>query len=408
MTPTEIGIPKTPRRAATKPFTVREVDSAKPEAKRYLLWEPGSLVLEVLPTARKSWRTRYVKAGKQHWYTLGTYPAVTLAEARERLAEVKRSISHGHDPTEARRAARTADRCTFATVTAEWLEVHASATNAKTAGERRMRLERHVLPGLGDLPISDITPAVALAVIKRIEARGALHTARRMLQDCVAIGDYAISTSRLTANPFSPLRKALKSEQPAHFAAIVTPDKFGALLRAIDGYNGDAVTRYALQLAALFFVRSNELRNMKWSAIDLGARQWTLIAAEKKEKRPHIVPLCDQALRILAELKPITGGGEYVLGSRLGGSRPLSDNTLNAAMRRMGIGRDEHTTHGFRAAARTILDEVLKYPVDVIEHQLAHNVRDALGRAYNRTTKLPERAAMMQAWGDYLDRLRQG
>lgn len=364
-------------------------------------------MLEILPSGNKVWRHRYVQGGKQVWHTFGAFPVVSLADARQRLADLKRDLSHGKNPRQERRDAKAANANTFESVAREWLDVQANQTNAKTASNRQTRLERLVFPALGDAPISSIRPDVALAALRRIEARGTLHTARRMLQDCVAIGDYAVTTGVLNANPFLSLRKALKAEQPRHFSAIIEPTRFGELLRAIDGYEGDVITRYALQLAALFFVRSNELRTMRWEAVDFAAKQWALVATEKKEKRPHIVPLNRQALAILRELKAITGNGEYVLGSRMGG-RPLSENTLNAALRRLGIAKEEHSTHGFRATARTLLDEALHFPADIIEHQLAHNVRDALGRAYNRTTKLPERAAMMQAWGDYLDKLRMG
>ncbi len=362
-------------------------------------------MLEVMPSGNKVWRHRYVQAGKQIWHTFGAFPVVTLDEARKRLAELKRDLDQGKDPRLAKRLARAAKADTFESIAREWLEKTAAQTAAKTAAQRLARFERHLFTPLGYLPISENRPAIALAAFRKLEANGSLHTARRLLQDCVAIADYAIVTERLTGNPFSALRKALKAETPRHFSAIVKPGEFGELLRAIDGYKGDLVTRYALQLVALLAVRSSELRHMRWDALDLTTGRWDLLAGEVKQRREHVVSLPRQAVEIIRELKPLTGRCPYVLGSSRGG-RPLSENTLNAALRRLGYDKEPHMAHGFRASFITIGNEHLGIPREIINLSLCHAERAPNGGAYARMTKFPERAVAQQKWADYCDTLR--
>ena len=276
-------------------------------------------------------------------------------------------------------------------------------------GSRRTyltRFERDIFPWVGTRPIADLTAPELLTTVRRIEKRGALETAHRALGNCGQVFRYAIATGRAKRDPSVDLRGALPPVKAEHFAAITDPKRVGALLRAIDGYEGSLTVRCALRLAPLVFVRPGELRHAEWAAMDLDGAEWRYTVT--KTNTPHIVPLASQAVAILRELKPLTGRGRYVFSSARSSQRPMSDNAILAAMRRMGIAKDEMSGHGFRAMARTILDEVLSFRPDFIEHQLAHAVRDPNGRAYNRTAHLAERRKMMQAWADYLDKLKNG
>jgi integrase len=286
-------------------------------------------------------------------------------------------------------------------VAREWYAKHTSAW-AESHGSRIIRrLERDIFPWLGKGPVAEITPPELLAVVRRIEGRGALETAHRALQNCGQVFRYAIATARAERDPSQDLRGALPPVKEGHFAAVTDPKRLGEILRAFDGYEGTLPVRCALRLAPLVFVRPGELRKALWADIDLEAAEWRYEFT--KTGTPHIVPLSRQATEILEEIHPLTGRSSYVFPSARSAQRPMSDNAILAALRRMGIPKDEMTGHGFRAAARTILDEVLGFPPHLIEHQLAHAVRDPLGRAYNRTAHLAERRDMMQAWADYLD-----
>jgi integrase len=268
------------------------------------------------------------------------------------------------------------------------------------------RLERDVFPWMGGKPIAKITAPDVLAVLRRIEARGAIETAHRVHQNCGQVFRYAVATGRAHADPTPALRGSLTPWKPEHYASLTDPEQVGALLRAIEGFTGSYVTRGALKLAALVFTRPGELRKAEWAEIDLDAAEWNIPAERMKLRLPHLVPLSAQAVAILRDLHPLTGAGRYVFPGARDRKKPLSDATMNAALRRMGFDKDTMTGHGFRAMARTILDERLGFRPDYIEHQLAHAVRDPNGRAYNRTAHLPERRKMMQAWADYLDSLR--
>jgi integrase len=271
-----------------------------------------------------------------------------------------------------------------------------------------LRLENDVFPWLGGRPIAEVTAKELLQTIQRVENRGAGDSAKRVLQNCGQVLRYAIATGRASNDPTTALRGSLAPVKGSHYAAITDPKAIGELLRAIDGYTGNIATKCALKLAPLLFVRPGELRGAEWGEFDLDAGLWNIPASRMKMGEPHIVPLCPQALDILAELKPLTGTGRYLFPGERSRRRPMSNNTVNAALRRLGFDKDTMTGHGFRAMARTILDEVLHVRPDYIEHQLAHAVRDANGRAYNRTSHLPERRAMMQQWADYLDTLKAG
>lgn len=383
---------------------------AKPREKPYKLSDGHGLYLQVEPTGSKLWRLKYRFNDKEKRLSFGVYPSVTLALARERQVEARRLLGTGVDPGEykkqTRRAAVVASANTFEAVAREWF-LKFSAVWAKSHSSKvLLRLENELFPWLGSRPIAAIEAVELLESVRRTEARGALETAHRCLGYCGQIFRYAIATGRAKQNPVPDLRGALPPVKNTHFASITDPNSVGPLLRAIDGYHGSLVTRCALRLAPLIFVRPGELRKAEWVNFDFDAAEWRIPGERMKMGRDLIVPLSKQALEVLRDLRPLTGDGQYLFPSVQCAMRPMSENTVNAALRRLGFTGDEMTGHGFRAMARTILDEVLGYRVEWIEHQLAHEVRDHNGRAYNRTVFLRARKDMMQAWADYLDGLR--
>ncbi len=386
------------------------VRNAKPRERIYKLGDERGLYLQVEPRGSKLWRLKYRFAEKEKKLALGVYPDVTLAQARERQLEARRLLANGIDPGEykkqAKRAARVAAANTFESVAREWFSKFAPGWADSHSSKVLLRLENDLFPWLGPRPVAAIEADELLQVIRRVEARGALDTAHRCLQSCGQIFRYAIATARAKRNPAADLRGALPPAQGGHFASIIDPAGVSELLRAIDGYKGSLVTRLALRLAPLTFVRPGELRTAEWAHIRLGKSEWRIPAERMKTRQELIVPLSRQATEILKELQPLTGTGCFVFPSELNRRRPMSENTINAALRRLGYSGDEMTGHGFRAMARTILDEVLEYRVEWIEMQLAHEVKDPNGRAYNRTAFLEGRAKMMQGWSDYLDELR--
>ena len=293
-------------------------------------------------------------------------------------------------------------------IACEWYTKHQPNWSTGHAQRTINRLEKDVIPWIGSKPIADITAPQLLETVRRIEARGALETAHRVLNICSQVFRYAIATGRAKYNPSNDLRGALPPVKGKHFAAVTEPEQVGEVLRALDGYAGTLPVRCALRLAPLVFVRPGELRQAQWEDIDLDNAEWRYLVT--KTETSHIVPLSRQAIEILQEVNPLTGRGRYVFPSARSpkGDRAMSDNAILAAMRCMGISKEEMSGHGFRAMARTILDEVLEFRPDYIEHQLAHRVRDPNGRAYNRTAHLSERCKMMQAWADYLDELKAG
>jgi integrase len=384
--------------------------SAKPAAKTVRMFDRDGLYLEVSPRGGKWWRLKYRYAGKEKRVSLGVYPEVNLKKARARTIDARQLLDAGVDPSENRRAAKAAQMegaaNSFEVVTREWIDRQMKSW-VKGHGERILtRFERDIFPWIGARPIADLTAPELLTTVRRIEKRGALETAHRALGNCGQVFRYSIATGRAKRDPAADLRGALPPVKTEHFAAITDPKRVGALLRAIDGYEGSLTVGCALRLAPLVFVRPGELRHAQWSAMDLDGGEWRYMVT--KTNTPHIVPLSSQAVAILREMKPLTGRSRYVFSSARSSQRPMSDNAILAAMRRMGIGKEEMSGHGFRAMARTILDEVLGFRPDFIEHQLAHAVRDPNGRAYNRTAHLAERRKMMQAWADYLDKLKNG
>lgn len=394
-------------------LTDTAIRNAKPTEKPIRLFDGGGLYLEVAPSGGRWWRLKYRVDGKEKRLSLGVYPDVGLKEARDRRDAARKQLAAGIDPG-AQRKAEKATRAelvanTFEAVAREWFIRH---LDTKAPGHRDKivrRLERDVFPYLGTRPIAEIKAPEILSVVRRIEARNVLETAHRALQNIGQVIRYAVATGRAESDPTQSLRGALPPCNSRNMAAPTDPAKVGEILRSLDAFNGGSVVSAALRLLPLLFVRPGELRTMRWSDIDIEAKEWRYTVS--KTKTDHLVPLSRQALAILEELRPLT---EHLPGGWVfpGGRSPkvaMSDMAINAGLRRMGIDtRNELTGHGWRACARTLLHENLNYPPAIIEHQLAHAVSDSLGTAYNRTKFIKERRAMMQAWADYLGALKAG
>ena len=366
----------------------------------------------LIKSAGKYWRMGYRFAGKQKTLALGVYPAVSLAKARQRREAARELLAEGIDPSAAKsqeKQARAAAAVnTFEAVAREWLMKTATERMATTQSKITTWLEKDVIPYIGKMPIADVGPRDVLAALRKMEARGALDSVQRVKQICGQVFRYAVATGSAERDVTQDLKGALAKATPGNFAAITEPIKAGELMRSIFDYSGHHCTVAALKLSPLVFVRPGELRTAEWTEIDLDAAEWRIPSIKMKMKTDHIVPLCTQAVAILIDLRAITGHGKFVFPSIRTGERPMSENTINAALRGMGYAADVHSAHGFRAMARTIMDEILGERVDLIEHQLAHAVKDPNGRAYNRTAHLPARRLMMQRWGDHLDKLRNG
>lgn len=394
------------------PLSDTTVRKAKPSDKPRKLRDGAGLYLLLRPDGARWWRFDYRRpvTGKRNSLSLGVYPDVGLAEARGRHSEARKLLAAGIDPGEQRKAqkAATVNRAanSFEAVADELLAIRAKKLAVGSAVRERRLLEKDLAPYIGSRPVADVTAPELLTALRKIEARGAVETAHRAKMLAGQVFRYAIATGRAERNPAPDLKGALSQPDEKHFASVTDPAAVGPMLRALHGYQGTPAVMAALKLAPLVFVRPGELRRARWADIDLDAGEWRFTAS--KTGQPHIVPLASQAVAILRELHPLTGRGEYVFPSARGKGRSMSEVAVLAALRRMGIDGDTMTAHGFRAMARTILDERLGFRPDYIEHQLAHAVRDPLGRAYNRTAHLAERRKMMQAWADYLDNLREG
>lgn len=389
------------------PLTDASVKNAKPGSKAVRMFDGGGLYLEVAPAGGKRWRLKYRFAGKEKLLALGVYPAVSLKQARDRRDDARKLLAEGVDPGEHRKAAKAAGDAgahSFEVISREWLSKFAKGFAPSHRVRVQRLFERDLWPWLKDKAIRSVSSPDLLVVLRRIESRGALDTAHRARQTCGQVFRYAIATGRAERDPSADLKGALPPVKGKHFAATLEPRRLGDMLAAMHGYEGTLVVSAALRLQPLLFVRPGELRRAEWTSIDLQAAEWRYRVT--KTGIDHLVPLPQQALTILNELRPLTGSGKYVFPSARTSSRPMSDNAVLAAMRRLGIGKEEMTAHGFRAVARTILDEVLGFRADFIEHQLAHAVRDPNGRAYNRTAHLEERRKMMQVWANHLDTLR--
>jgi integrase len=393
------------------PLNEMKIRNAKQQEKFYKMTDSDGLYLHVTEKGGKLWRFRYRFSGKEKLLALGAYPALSLLDARQKRDEARRQLAHGIDPSAFRKAqkqSKTESTETFEIIAREWHGRFKSNWSIGHAIKIMTRLEGDVFPYLGIRPIKEIKAPELLTVLRRVEGRGTFELAHRIRTICGQVFRYAVATGRAERDPAADLRGALSPVHTINRAAITEPTKAGELLRAIEGYQGGFIVKCALKLAPLFFVRPGELRNAEWSEIDFENAEWNIPASKMKMKEPHLVPLSKQAIDILKELKEYTGSSRYVFPSGRTFDRPMSDNAILAALRRMGYEKSEMSGHGFRAMARTILDEVLQVRPDFIEHQLAHAVRDPNGRAYNRTAHLNERRKMMQKWADYLDELKQG
>jgi integrase len=394
------------------PLSDVEIRKAKPGEKLAKLSDGGGLQLWVMPDGAKYWRLAYRFAGKQRALAIGVYPAVGLKDAREARDAAKRLLAEGLDPSGAKRAIRaakaTAISDTFDAIADELVgkkrrEGRAEQTLAKI--EWLLSLAR---PSIGARPVAEITASEVLATLRAVEARGRHETARRLRATLGEVFRYAVATARAENDPTGALKGALTTPTVTHRAAITDPAAFGALLRAIDGYTGAPETKAALELLALTFVRPGELRAAEWCEFDLDAGLWTIAASRTKMRRAHSVPLAPRAVAILRELRKITGGGRFLFPSLRTRERPMSENTINAALRRLGFAQHEMTGHGFRAAASSMLNECGQWHADAIERQLAHVDNDNIRRAYHRADYWDERVKMMAYWADRCDAMRRG
>lgn len=399
-----------------------KVRNAKAGDKQVKLYDVDGLFLLVFPTSTKTagkrWRFKYRFDGKEKLLALGTYPEISLAEARNLRDDARKLVAKGIDPSQAKKdlkEAQAEDRAnTFKKIALQWYERQADSLAEKTKKMLNARLERDIYPAIGDMPVSELTPRIILEnVLRPIEERGAVELAHRVRGLISQVLRYGVACGICERDFTADLRGALKPIQRKHHAALdaggtTDPGKVAELLRAIDTYDGSVIVQAALKLHPLFATRPGELRHAEWSEFDLENATWSIPAGKMKMKNSHIVPLAPQALAILKELHPLTGAGKYLFPSVRSTARPISDNTLNAALRRLGYTRDEIVSHGWRAIFRTLADEVLQERIDIIEAQLAHQVADTLGRAYNRTSFLKERRALMIKWANYLERLKAG
>jgi integrase len=395
------------------PLTDTAIRNAKPRNKTYTLGDGEGMYLEVMPNGTRFWRMAYRQAnGKKNRLTFGKYPEVSLAEARDKRLAARRQLAQGVDPgrtkREEKQAREKAALNTFEAVARAWLARTAAERAASTQEKNTAWLERNIFPAIGALPISTIKPWDVLSALRVIEKRGAIESAHKIKQLCGQVFRFAVASGLADRDMTVDLRGALSAIPEAHYAAITDPKEAAELLRAVDAYNGHAYAVAALKLAPLVFVRPGELRSAEWSEIDLDAAEWRIPGSKMKMGQDHIVPLATQAVALLRELHAMTGHDKFVFPSVRTSTRCMSENTVNAALRGMGYGKDVMTGHGFRAMARTIMDEVLGERVDLIEHQLAHAIKDPNGRAYNRTAHLPARRLMMQRWADYLDVIKRG
>jgi integrase len=386
---------------------------AKPEAKAYKMADGGGMYLEVMPSGSKYWRLKYRFGGKEKRLAFGVYPDVSLAQARERRGDARKLLANDIDPGIVKQAQKASKlelaENSFEVIAREWFVRHAPNWKENHSSKIIARLEKDVFPWIGARPIAEIAAPALLATMRRIEARGALETAHRALACCGQVFRYAVSTGRAERDPTGDLRGSLPPvKRDKHFAAITEPKKVGELMRDIDGYQGSYIVKSAFKLSPLLFVRPGELRKMEWQDLNLDAAEWCYFIT--KTETQHIVPLARQAVEVLREIQPLTGRGKYVFHGERDHDRPMSDNAIRSALRRMGWANDEMTPHGFRAMASTILDN-MGYKQEWLERQLAHEEPNKVKAAYKRDAwrmYLPERTAMMQAWADYLDKLKAG
>lgn len=385
------------------PLTDTAIRNAKPAEKDYKLFDGGGLFLLVRTKGARWWRLKYRFEGREKLLSLGVYPTVSLKEARERREEFKRQLSRGIDPSAKRQAEKSEQADTFEAVAREWFGKQAPTWAEGHSAKVIRRMELYLFPWLGNRSISKITAPEVLKCLRRVENTGKLDTALRAKQNAGQVFKYAVATGRAERDPTGDLAGALAPPIREHYSTITDPNRVGELLRAIRGYSGTIVVGCALRLAPLVFTRPGELRRAEWSEFDRRSAQWRIPGEKMKSRTPHVVPLSTQAVAILEELHPLTGSGRFLFPGR-DEKKPISENTLNAALRRLGYEKTDFTAHGFRAMASTLLNEQ-GWSRDAIERQLAHSERDKVRAAYNYAQHLPERRKMMQAWSDYLDAL---
>jgi integrase len=388
-------------------LTEATVEAAKPKAKQYKKFDEKGLYLAVTPTGSRLWRLKYRYGGMEKLLALGVYPDVTLKRAREKRDDARKLLADGIDPSSHKKALKVAQTDTFEAIATEWLDMQRNSFSAKTLEKAEWTFKDLLNPHLGNKPIRSITSPEILEALRKLEARGKHETAHRTKQRASQIFRFAIATGRADRDPTADLRGALAPVTTTNHASITDPVKVGELLRALDGYKGHPTTEAALKLAPLLFVRPGELRAARWEEFTLegDSPEWRIPAERMKMRELHIVPLSKQAVAILTELRPITGPSGCVFPSLRDPNRPMSDNALTAALRRIGYTGDEMTVHGFRTIASTLLNERGWHP-DLIELQLAHMERNDVRAAYNKAQRLAERRTMMQAWADYLDGLK--
>jgi integrase len=388
------------------PLTDTAIRSIKPAEKASKLFDGGGLFLLVKPNGARLWRMKYRVDGREKLISFGQYPAVPLKIARERRDEARRLIAANVDPSAKRKAEQAARSDTFEALTREYLDLKAKSLSPRTYERKLGRFEAFAFPYIGKVPIRSIAAPQLLAALRRIEERGKHETAHRVRSECGEVFRYAVATGRAERDPTADLRGALAPVVVRNHPAITEPAKIGELMRSIDGYQGQRATEYALKLLPLVFVRPSELRCAEWQEFDLDHAEWR-IPANRMMRELHIVPLARQAVALLCDLQPLTGTSRYLFPSVRTNERPISNNTLNAALRRLGYTGDEMVSHGFRSMASTCLNEQGWHP-DLIELQLAHAERNKVRAVYNRATRLADRRKMMQAWADYIDTLRAG
>jgi integrase len=393
-------------------LTDTAIRNAKAREKAYKLSDSGGLYLLVSPAGGKLWRQKFRVDGREKKLAIGTYPEISLVEARKRRDEARELIAAGKDPSrekqQAKHRARVSAANTFGEIAMEFLDKRRREGLATSTADKSEYYISRMGPVIARLPIAEIGAPDLLATLRRIEAKGNYETARRVLQLSSRVFRYAVATARLASDPSRDLRGALTAPQPKHYGAIVEPKRAGELLRAIDGYEGQVVTKLAMQLSPHVFVRPGELRHAEWSEIDLDAGLWIIPADKMKMRKPHHVPLSRQSVGLFRQLYAITGPSGFVLPSMRTRTRPMSENTINAGLRRLGFSGDEMTAHGFRAMASTLLNESGKWNPDAIERALAHGDEDRVRAAYHRGAHWKERVEMAQWWSDHLDQLRKG
>ena len=392
------------------PLTDRTIKALKPGSRPRKVSDEKGLYLLLHPNGAKYWRLKYRVAGREKTLALGVYPDVTLSHARDGRDEARRLIARGGDPSASRQAEKLAVADSFEAIAREWLAKKSPGWAPAHAKKVQRRLERDLFPYIGTRPVSELYAPEILAAVRRVVDRGAVETAHRALWGVGQVMRFAVAKGVAEADPTTALHDALPASRPTHFSAIVEPQPFGELLVAIQGFKGSPQVQAALRLAPMLAVRPIELRHMEWHEIDFDDADgalWSIPASKMKSGNPHIVPLPTQAVEILRELEPITRRSHYVFPNARSSKRAMSEVAVLAALRRLGYETGSVTGHGFRATFRTLADEILGEPIHLIEHQLAHKVKDPLGRAYNRTQHLPERRKMMQRWADYLEGLRE-